>query len=439
MGDSASYVRTAVQEYIPPDRSFVYGFIIRWIALPFHSLKPLMIAQGLAGILSCAGLAICLKRYGTVNVGNDTCFLMALLFCVEPMHMMFQRYVLTEAFTMPIFIAYLMASLSYLKKRHLIKLAILQVLGIALISMRLIFLPLVLINAVILPLLMPRRRFRQALAHVMANLFLILVFHGGYCMLNGKLSKAPPAYTYWDGFVELSAWAPAVTVRSAANSQVAEVIRRGSEYDLNEFPRRYYQLWDAKGIVFRIKSIAPDLVTANRWAKITARQTLAQNPVAVLTVALKTYIEFNTYEKIQNELRIGRGDDRPVSKNLVKWLKQNFSADTHKFIEHNGEYWQFLSVTKSIQNHAALWVLLLVQTPLLCLLAGTLNKDCRLFCWYLGLVSLIYIATVCFLTPLVITRLLYPLTVPFFLAAGWMIAGRTTKAGLEIPESTRSS
>jgi hypothetical protein len=422
MGDSASYMRTAVQEYIPPDRSFVYGFIIRWIGLPFHSLKPLMIAQGLAGILSCAGLAICLKRYDTVNVGNDTCFLMALLFCVEPMHMMFQRYVLTEALTMPIFIGYLMASLSYLKKRRLIKLAILQVLGIALISMRLIFLPLVLINTVILPLLMPPRGFRQALAHLLTNLFLILVFHGSYCMLNGKLSNAPPGYTYYDGFFALSAWAPAVTVSSAANPQVAEIIRRGSEYDLNKFPRRYYQLWDAKGIVFRIKSIAPDLVTANRWAKITARRAFAQNPVAVLTVALKTYIEFNTYEKIQNELRIDRGDDRPMSKTLVKWLKENFSADTHEFIEQHGEYWQLPSVTKLIQNHAAPWMLLLVQTPSLCLVAGALNKGCRLFCFYLSGASLIYIATVCFLTPLVITRLLYPLTVPFFLSAGWMIA-----------------
>ncbi len=422
MGDSASYVRTAVQDYIPPDRSFVYGFIIRWIALPFHSLKPLMIAQGLAGILSCAGLAICLKRCGPVNVSNNVCFLMALLFCVEPMHMMFQRYVLTEALTMPVFIAYLMASLSYLKKRHWINLAILQVLGIALISMRLIFLPLVLMNAVILPLLMSRRCLRQALAHVLTNVFLILVFHGGYCMLNGKLSKAPPAYTYWDGFVELSAWAPVVTVSSAANPQVAEIIGQGFEYDLNKFDRRFYQLWDAKGIVFRIKSIAPDLVTANRWAKITARRALAQNPFAVLTVALKTYFEFNTYAMIQNELRIDRGDDRPVSKNLVKWLKQNFSADTHEFIEQNGEYWQMPSLTKLIQDHTALWMLLLVQTPWLCLVAGALNKDCRLFCFYLSAVSFIYIATVCFLTPLVITRLLYPLTVPFFLSVGWMIA-----------------
>jgi hypothetical protein len=422
MGDSAAYVRSTVEHYIPPDRSFVYGWIIRWIALPFRSLKPLMIAQGLAGISSCVGLAICLKRYGPANVSNELCFLIAFLLCIEPMHMMFQRYVLTETLTMPIFIGYLMASLSYLKERRFINLVIMQVLGIALISMRMIFLPLVLMNGVILPLLVPRVRFRQNLAHALMNLFLVLVFHSGYCMLNGKLSKAPPAYTYWDGFVEVSAWAPAVTVSSAANPQVAEIISHGFEYDLNKFSRRYYQLWDAKGIVFRINRIAPDLVTANRWSKITARRAFAQNPAAVLMIVLKQYIEFNTYEKIQNELHIDRGDDRPVHKDLVDWLKKYFSADTYEFIERQGEYWQSPTLTKQIQDHATLWMLLLVQTPWLCLIAATLYKDQRVLFLYLSAVCFIYIVTVCFLTPLVITRLLYPLTIPFFLSTGWLIA-----------------
>ena len=420
MGDSASYLRTAIEEYTPPDRSFVYGLIIRWIALPFHSLKPLLVVQGLAGLISCAGLAICLKRYSTVPIGIGTCILVALIFAMEPMHMMFQRYVLTETLTMPIFIGYLMASLSYLKQRRLIYLTIAQVLGLVLISMRMIFLPLVLIHA-LLPVLMPQMRWRQTLSHVATNLILILALHGGYCLLNGKLSKAPPAFTYWDGFVELSSWAPAVTVHAAANPQVAEIISRGPEYGLDKFSHRYYQLWDADGIVFRIKSIAPDLVTANRWAKITARRTFMQDPVGVLKIAFKTYIEFNTYEMIQNELKIGRGDDRPVRKIVVKWLKEYFYADTYQFSEQGGEYWQLPSLTKTIQDHSALWMLLLVQTPWLCLIGAVLLKDQRPVFLYLSAICFIYMATVCFLTPLVITRLLYPLTIPFFLAVGWMI------------------
>ena len=423
MGDSGSYLLTAVQGFIPPDRSFVYGFFIRLIALPFHSLKPLFVAQAIAAVLSCAGLAACCKFYGPPGIRERAPLLMAFLLAVEPMHLMFQRYVLTEALTMPVFIAYLMFALSYLLHNRGHKLVMVQVLGIVLISMRLIFLPLVLANAVVLPFL--RRgnaSFPGRLAHLAMNLILVIVLHGGYCILNGKLSNEPPAYTYWDGFVQLSAWAPAVTIRSAANPQVAEIIRHGAEYELNKFDRRYYQLWDQKGVVFRIKSIAPDPVTANQWAKATARNALFQDPLTVLKVVLQTYIDFNTYAKISNELHIDRGDDRPVSSNLVMRLNHYFKCDSYEFDVRNGEYWQKHSLTKTIQDHAALWMLLLVQTPYLCLLTGIIRRECRLQCLYLCLVCVIYLATVCSLTPLVVTRLLYPLTIPFFLCAAWLFS-----------------
>jgi hypothetical protein len=114
--------------------------------------------------------------------------------------------------------------------------------------------------------------------------------------------------------------------------------------------------------------------------------------------------------------------DRPVHMNLVNWLKQYFSADNYEFSERQGEYWQLPSLTKQVQDHAAIWMLLLVQTPCLCLIGAALYKDHRLIFLYLSAICFIYIVTVCFLTPLVITRLLYPLTIPFFLSAGWLIS-----------------
>src|SRR5262245_24717648 len=82
-GDSGSYLLTAIYCYIPPDRSFVYGFLIHLFSLPFHSLKPLLLIQALAGLLSTIGLFVCLKRF---NVSDTTSFLICLLFSVEPMH-----------------------------------------------------------------------------------------------------------------------------------------------------------------------------------------------------------------------------------------------------------------------------------------------------------------------------------------------------------------
>ena len=45
MGDSGSYLFTAVSGWIPPDRSFLYGYVIRWSSLGTGSLTSLLILQ----------------------------------------------------------------------------------------------------------------------------------------------------------------------------------------------------------------------------------------------------------------------------------------------------------------------------------------------------------------------------------------------------------
>src|SRR5215831_3072909 len=44
-GDSESYLATATAKYIPPDRSFLYGLLLRKIALPAQSLKLIVVLQ----------------------------------------------------------------------------------------------------------------------------------------------------------------------------------------------------------------------------------------------------------------------------------------------------------------------------------------------------------------------------------------------------------
>jgi hypothetical protein len=41
MGDSASYIWTALTEWIPADPSYFYGYLVRWLAVWPHSFAPL--------------------------------------------------------------------------------------------------------------------------------------------------------------------------------------------------------------------------------------------------------------------------------------------------------------------------------------------------------------------------------------------------------------
>jgi hypothetical protein len=420
-GDSGSYLLTAIYGYIPPDRSFVYGFLIHFFSLPFRSLKPLLLMQGFAGFLSCIGLFAILKRVSSNAVSDRTCFLITLLFSLEPMHMMWQRFVLTETLSMPVFIAYIFCGFSYFKNPHPKTLLLMQLLGLMLISLRMIFLPLVLGNAFITPLfayVAGQRELRKVFTHLTVNLVCILILHGSYCILNGKLSKAPPAYSYWDGFFQLSAWAPAVTSKSPANPEVLKIITQPQKFSLDDPLNRVHHLWNKDGLTGRIRLAAPNLYTANLWARITALRTLRSNPLGVLKVGGITYMWFNDFSHIRNELKIDRADDIPMSSNLLIRLKEFFSADNYEFDFKDGKYWQKTSLTKKIQDHSVLWFLLLAQTPFLCLLAGAFRKDDRNQLFYLSFISFLYLLTLCFLMPLVVLRLLYPITVPFFICAG---------------------
>src|SRR5437016_2064297 len=60
IGDSASYIATAIIGWIPDDRSYFYGFVIRWVALWTDSLTPLLLLQ-------------CLISAGTALVLAHTC------------------------------------------------------------------------------------------------------------------------------------------------------------------------------------------------------------------------------------------------------------------------------------------------------------------------------------------------------------------------------
>jgi hypothetical protein len=48
LGDSTSYIWTALTGWIPPDRSYFYGYIVRWLAVWPHSFSPLLLDQALA-------------------------------------------------------------------------------------------------------------------------------------------------------------------------------------------------------------------------------------------------------------------------------------------------------------------------------------------------------------------------------------------------------
>ena len=63
MGDSASYLWTALSGWMPPDRSFLYGYVIRWSSLWTESLTSLLILQAFLGAVTAILVRLSAVRF----------------------------------------------------------------------------------------------------------------------------------------------------------------------------------------------------------------------------------------------------------------------------------------------------------------------------------------------------------------------------------------
>src|SRR6185503_3204392 len=73
MGDSSSYIRTALLGSIPSDRSYFYGYLVHWLAVWPHSFTPLLVAQALVSGVTAIVFAVICSRF--FRMSNRLCFL----------------------------------------------------------------------------------------------------------------------------------------------------------------------------------------------------------------------------------------------------------------------------------------------------------------------------------------------------------------------------
>jgi hypothetical protein len=134
MGDSGSYIWTALTGWIPGDRSYFYGYLVRWLAVWPHSFTPLLIIQALASAATAIVFALICSR--SFQISNTVSFFFGSLCALDPCQLVWERYVMTETFSLLVYVLVLYWSLAYLRDRRLWQLAIVQALSVLLIGFR---------------------------------------------------------------------------------------------------------------------------------------------------------------------------------------------------------------------------------------------------------------------------------------------------------------
>src|SRR5215211_624981 len=226
MGDSGSYIWTALTGWIPADRSYFYGYVVRWLAVWPHSLGPLLIVQALASAaIAIVFASICSRFFET---SNRFSFLFGLLCALDPCQLVWERYVMTETLSLLVYVLVLYWSLAYLRDRRLWQVALVQALSVLLIGFRMsyllvvqactILLPLIAFARCAFPVLRKQSETRTAeaavlmtgLTHLIVSVAMMFVMHGAYKYANGWLTNREPAYLYDTGSHLAAVWSPAL-------------------------------------------------------------------------------------------------------------------------------------------------------------------------------------------------------------------------------------
>jgi hypothetical protein len=307
MGDSACYIATALVGWIPDDRSYFYGFLIRWVALSTESLTPLLLLQSFVSALTALLLAhICRSIFG---LSMRSACILGLLCALDPFQLVWERYVMTETVSLFFYVAGLYYSFLYMKQRRIRHLVIAQGIWVLLIGFRMSYLLVVQISAVLLPILAlypvvsakwrdsrgQGKRFQTvkfASAHFVTSIAAMLLMHGAYKQVNGLLTEREPAYLYATGLHLLAFWAPVLVPADATDERLAQIIAEGDEFDIKELTSRNCQRFEKDYLVDRWQEEEPDWELGSEIAKETALRALRRNPWQVLGLAAQTFAQY---------------------------------------------------------------------------------------------------------------------------------------------------
>ena len=388
--DSSRYIDTAISSYIPPDRSFLYGFLIRWLTYFSQSLTTLILFQVLCSATSAVLAGYILNRFLSINMAVARVF--AVLCANAPIQLMYERYVLTETISLLFFVIFITTAFCYLQKPRIRTLITVNLSGVILIAFRLSYLPVVLSGAVIVPFLaffsIPpgrdsdiaedrwngkpgiKKRVIVSCLHIVLSCLLTYGLHSAYKIINGRLSDKPPAYQYCDGYHLIASWAPLLEKEDFADPRLEGYNKQYFYIILKDRFQRMNQRWSYYGITNYIHHMDDSRVKTNKIAHDTAMHILYRDPFGIIKLAWQGYMDYWDMKLLKKNLLEDRCI-REFPNKLLEILKSNYHI-----------YGEGLRFQKTLTNqyflNAIPWYMVLFCLPLIIVITIIMDKRRRL-------------------------------------------------------------
>ncbi len=413
MGDSGAHVETALRGYVPLERSYSYGVLVRALAAWPGSFVPLIAVQSLAGAATAGMLAITLvyafgARPGIARLAAIAC-------CLDPLQVVHERLVLTEAFAQFLFAAHLTAVLCYAYRPSIPRLLTALVAGILLVSLRTIYLPVVWLAPIAAMGAVwigngfgPKATRLYSLGRHFATMVLLTVLlHGGYQYGMGALTGLPPAYLHERGFFQIAAWAPLIQPEDAQEPRTIEAIRDTAEssHPLKDRSQRDFHRWSRDGLVSRLLlAHGGDRFAASQAAGATARNAGLRDPIRVLDLGWTTYLDYFRYvQLLEHKLPAEHGKWSRFSQAQTAELRERFGWDTRDSLANS-------TSSKDYHLSADWYYYLLLISPAIQFVCVCVLPRQR---WATGMIicstSLLMLVTICVMASTPVVRYLSPL------------------------------
>ena len=370
--DSGAFLLNALGFAFIPERSYVYGWLIRAFAVTSHSLRAIVTMQVLMGGFAAWLLAFALMRYLRVRWWIAT--LAACLFAFDPMQIVQEHLILAETTAMLATALLLVAVLQYLLDLSAWWLVVVSLLGVVLVSLRIVYLPVVLAGAVLLPVCAyfasSLRRPRVLAVALAVSCGSTTLFHLGYRHLTGRLAGREPAYHYRTGSFLVAVTAPLVQARDAIDVRVAGAVlaQNQSRLPLSDPALRAHQMWSPDGLVARLRAVFPgDEREADKAAERLAHTAILRDPLGFVRLGLHTYLEY--WRSIPSLDRIlppenGTGPVPALTPSDVRMILATFGTDVSnqntlhtpsRRYHLRGRYWNVFLLASPLLGFLILW------------------------------------------------------------------------------------
>ena len=281
MGDSATYLWSAVSLQVPSDRSFTYPLMIRATVEASGSIVALLGLQTLCGVATSMMIYGILRRMFAVSLWISA--VAALLIALDPSQLFYERMVMTESVSTCVLIASLCAAFAYLRCRQVRYLALCIGLGLLLASLRVGLVPFALALGPATVLL----SHRHASMLASARPFLLAVVatwacHSVYQHAYGMATHGRPGYIRDSGFFRLGLVAPLVTPASFEGTGLDPSLLDEVKIPLDDPHLREAQIWHAGGLIDVLKQHGGP--RAYRIATKLASNSIKNDPVGVASL-----------------------------------------------------------------------------------------------------------------------------------------------------------